>query len=302
MSLFITNMFNVHDFFSNNSPFPIEENDVTAYEDRSVFVEEILSHVEPSYKELCSRILSGEPVSFAQGWQDWMIYHNYFRDREWGNGFYLDIGTNDATVISNTLFFDKCLGWQGICAEPQKGYHEKIKEKRGCRLLPNCVLGTSKIVTQTSGGVGANFQEVASNNTAGALQCLGIQEIARDFDFNEIDIVNLDIEGAEAEVLRCWPFDEVKVKMFLVETDKHSLNVVDFFFHQKGYVNADTFTNVARNGNTYFIDNLYVKRTEQFMTPPVNSFECTPEIKEHMSGWCYPYSHRVDNSDWFGEC
>ena len=57
----------------------------------------------------------------------------------------------------------------------------------------------------------------------------------------------------------------------------------------------------SRSSNN-FIDNLYVKRTEQFMTPPVNSFECTPEIKEHMSGWCYPYSHRVDNSDWFGEC
>mmetsp|Transcript_15480 Transcript_15480/g.33682 ORF Transcript_15480/g.33682 Transcript_15480/m.33682 type:complete len:231 (+) Transcript_15480:144-836(+) len=152
---------------------------------RSAHVKELLTHVEEEYKHICEGMLNGEPMSFAQGWQDWMIYHNYFRDRLWGDGFYLDIGTNDATFISNTLFFDKCLGWRGICAEPQARYHEKIVEKRGCTLLPNCVLGKDKTVKQGKSGVDAVFHEIENPdpNAKDSQKCYGIQSLVEQFDF-----------------------------------------------------------------------------------------------------------------------
>ena len=278
-----------------------EHNRVEHSDSKDVFLNKILSNVESTYKGICYQIFSGQAASMAQGWQDWMIYHNHFSDRKWGDGFYLDIGTNDAKVISNTLFFDKCLGWKGICAEPQEQYHSKIEKERGCKLVPNCVMGTDRTVRKTSDGVDAKFQEIARTKSDHTHECLGIKTLSKKYEFQKIDLVNLDIEGAEAEVLRCWPFNEVNVTMFLVETNKHNLNMVDFFFHQKGYVNADTFTNVAGDGKTYFIDNLYVKRSKFYKTPP-EDFECTPEIKEFMGAWCNAYSTTKENIEWFGEC
>jgi len=176
-------------------------------------------------------------MSFAQGWQDWMIYHNYFRNRKWGEGFYLDIGTNHATIISNT--FDKCLEWKSICAELQSQYDKDIKAKRGCTLLPNCVLGKDTTVVQHGGTTMASFQEASDPFAKGTMKCVGVKSLAEQFKFHKIDLVNLDIEGSEPEVLSCWPFDQVDVTMFLMETNKQDLKMVDFFFHRNGYINAE---------------------------------------------------------------
>merc|ERR1712187_126524 len=68
-------------------------------------IQHLLRHVENKYKSLCEKMLLGESAAFSQGYQDWYIYHNYFRGRRWGEGFYLDIGTNNPLKISNTAFF-----------------------------------------------------------------------------------------------------------------------------------------------------------------------------------------------------
>ena len=76
-------------------------------------------------RELSENVLrgSGRP-GFSQAWQDWLLYRNFFAGQR--TGLYVDIGTNDAVKISNTVFFDVCLGWTGVCYEPQKAYHRAI--------------------------------------------------------------------------------------------------------------------------------------------------------------------------------
>lgn len=98
-------------------------------------------------RKLCHDVILGHAflLVLSQLWQDWMIFHNIFPDRlKWGDGQYVDVGTNMPTVISNTLFFDKCLGWRGVCFEPQAQYHEEINKTRGCTLIPACVLGSNR--------------------------------------------------------------------------------------------------------------------------------------------------------------
>ena len=66
-------------------------------------VEQLLVHVEPAYQAKCGRMLRGEALTFAQGWQDWWMWHNVFRHKQrllqWGAGFYLDIGANHPTQV-----------------------------------------------------------------------------------------------------------------------------------------------------------------------------------------------------------
>ena len=55
-----------------------------------------------------------------------------------GRGVYLDIAANHYKRISNTYFFDVCLGWRGLCLEPNPIYHDGLRAHRTCELLPTC--------------------------------------------------------------------------------------------------------------------------------------------------------------------
>ena len=207
-------------------------------------VAELLSHVEAEYKQPCEMILHGREFTFSQVWQDWSIFHNYFKSHtlRWGGGTYVDIGTNQPTVISNTIFFDKCLGWKGVCFEPQSRYHAWIKRTRGCTLVPSCVLGSDKGVVSFKGATGGSAAlKTASTDDPEAMRCVVAKPILESLNVSSVDLLNIDIEGAEPSVLRCFPFDEFKVGAVLMETALFSgadFAPLNLFFHRHNFVSA----------------------------------------------------------------
>mmetsp|Transcript_23484 Transcript_23484/g.52036 ORF Transcript_23484/g.52036 Transcript_23484/m.52036 type:complete len:401 (+) Transcript_23484:69-1271(+) len=237
-------------------------------------VDELVENAEPAYRDVCRRMLLGEPLTFAQGYQDWYMAHNLkdYKYRQWGDGWYLDIGTNHPTAISNTLFFDKCLGWQGICIEPNPLYHEGIRRERSCQLVPHCVLGTTKNVTTVGDGALLSVKGGMDSNdpTLEAKQCRGILDVIRNLDTlpTSIDIASIDIEGAEGDVLRCFPFDQISVDHWLVETNKQPQVSVDWFFHRHGYGAVTTFGDSTNGG--YFLDTLYARKSRKEALPAAN--------------------------------
>ena len=53
---------------------------------------------------------------------------------------YLDIGANTPVVQSNSWFMDQCLGWRGVCAEPNPALARKIRNSvRTCTVYNGCV-------------------------------------------------------------------------------------------------------------------------------------------------------------------
>merc|ERR1712216_297635 len=41
--------------------------------------------------------------------------------------------------MGNTAFFDKCLGWRGVCVEPNPFLGSFLRAYRGCQVFQNCV-------------------------------------------------------------------------------------------------------------------------------------------------------------------
>ena len=232
----------------------------------------LLRNVEPAYKVKCEAILKGKNETFSQHWQDWVLFHNFFRHkRHWGTGFYVDFGTNHPEYISNTIFFDKCLGWKGLCIEMQEKYHAAIKEKRSCTLVPSCVLGAGGNFSFSGDGGGASIR---SDGQGERVSCLGIQQVLEKYNFpNRFDFLSIDIEASEPSVLRCWDFDVVQPKVVLIETNKHELNLVDLFFHRRGYSNMETVLtwdadrSSAAAGVSPWLDNIYVRSKEPLVHP-----------------------------------
>lgn len=167
-------------------------------------VERVLLDVEPVYREQCRKILLGKAASFAQGYQDWILYHNFFKGVPYGQGFFLDIGANDPFHISNSLFFEKCLGWKGLCVEPNPMYHP-LYENRNCTLIPHCLYKEEKEMGfwwspgAGEGGMLVSKDDPISNRT---ILCKPLQQILKEQGVTKVDFVSLDTEGAEMSILR----------------------------------------------------------------------------------------------------
>lgn len=62
--------------------------------------------------------------------QDIFLFHNLYKywPMTGRKGFYVESGAYDALYLSTSLFFDKCLGWDGLCVEPQEKFHKVITQ------------------------------------------------------------------------------------------------------------------------------------------------------------------------------
>ena len=69
----------------------------------------------------------------SQYGQDAHVFYNYFAQRgpEY-RGFYVDLAAAYPKRISNTFFFDKCLGWSGLCIEGSPVRAESLRRERSC--------------------------------------------------------------------------------------------------------------------------------------------------------------------------
>ena len=179
---------------------------------------ELLGHVDPAFQEACRQILTGEPTSFAQAWQDWWLYHNLFKRRhggalKWGRGFYVELGVWNPIFATNTLFFDKCLGWRGVCIEPNSQWWPSIRANRSCTLLPNCVAADNSTTYELiRGGPSGGTARIRPSAHSSARPCVVLGDALRRLGLGEqqIDLLSIDVEGKESEVLRCFDFEKHK--------------------------------------------------------------------------------------------
>ena len=271
-------------------------------------IRELLQHIEPAYRHRCRAMLRGEAFSFSQAWQDWYLFQNFFYDRlTWGDGVYVDIGANQPTVISNTLFFDKCLGWRGVLFEPQAKYHRHLRQERNATLVPECVVG------RREARLGHKMQGMHLRR-GGTEHCADASTVLPAILGHgvHIDLLSIDIEGVEPSVLRCFPFDRLGVRAVLIETNQAEAREVDLFFHRHDFVNEETFIGGNdQKGTVGWLDNLYVRRTRKARYPPT-SYACNGGARAHRLAWCTPWlpwyegqnvpRQSVDSSAKFGPC
>ncbi len=78
-----------------------------------------------------------EKLYYSQHGQDKFIYETFFKDKI--DGFFVEAGANDGIAQSNTFFFEKTLGWKGLCVEPIPEVFERLKNNRRCTCFQGCI-------------------------------------------------------------------------------------------------------------------------------------------------------------------
>lgn len=148
------------------------------------------------------------------------------------NGFFVEFGATDGVLLSNSWLLEKEFAWQGICAEPNPKFYEKLKINRNCHVSPACITGqTGKKIEFIFADAYGGSQEYADDDqhidkravyrAAGHVQTLtGIS--LNDFleqhkAPREIDYLSIDTEGSEFEILEHFPLDKWIIRLLTVE-------------------------------------------------------------------------------------
>ncbi|GAA4477533.1 hypothetical protein GCM10023157_10830 [Gluconacetobacter asukensis] len=168
--------------------------------------------------------------SSAQIYQDLWVLLMTNKKR---NGFFVEFGACDGVFLSNTLLLEKEYGWNGILAEPNPIWFDKLTNNRNCILDHSCVYSRSgeniKMLCVTeqpelSRIVSVVPQDVHEHdgNRADAqisyVDTISLNDLlVKHSAPSTIDYLSIDTEGSEFEILNSFHFDKCDVRLITVE-------------------------------------------------------------------------------------
>ena len=140
------------------------------------------------------------------------------------SGFFVDVGSGHGTIGSNSRTLEE-RGWRGVCIDPFPVH----MEGRTCKMFRDVVFSKAGLVIafHTAGGLGGVADTLGEWNAQAArapkvnLTTVTLDEIlTRAAAPHFIHFVSLDIEGAELEALRAFPFDRYRVAAWTIEHNR----------------------------------------------------------------------------------
>lgn len=149
--------------------------------------------------------------------------HSVVGDRR-NEGYFIEMGACDGIKYSNTLFFERALGWKGLCIEPNDHFISALQRNRTCTVRNDLVSDVAGVVKDfalddaTSGILDAATSPMTrrrhvvqkTTTTLGAiLDEVGAPKV--------IDYFSLDVEGHELAILSTFPFDRYTFRCMTVE-------------------------------------------------------------------------------------
>ncbi len=164
----------------------------------------------------------GRSRYFAEIGQDKWVLEKVFPDVT--DGYFVDIGSGHGTIGSNSRALEQ-RGWRGICIDPFPIY----MEGRTCTMFKEVVFSKPGLLMtfRAAGGFGGVGDTLAKwNRTAASAPTVTVKTVTLDDILARagapqfIQYVSLDIEGAELEALRGFPFDRYRVGAWTIEHNR----------------------------------------------------------------------------------
>lgn len=180
---------------------------------------------------------------YSQHGQDKFLYETAFKDRR--NGVFVDIGAYDGETLSNTLFFERFLGWGGICIEPLPNAFEKLSATRTCTCLNLCVAdyeGEGEFLDvdmhnygKMYSGLIANYdsrhsqliQAYAQGGRKISVKVRRLSDILDEAGVTRVDYMTIDTEGSELKILEDTDLSRYDVQYLSIENNYRDQKIVD---------------------------------------------------------------------------
>lgn len=153
-------------------------------------------------------------VSQSQNYQDiFALFANGFNT----NGFFVEFGATDGITGSNTYLLEKNFNWNGILAEPNSVWHERLRKNRGCDMTDKCVFTTTgdivefvttddaALSTVKGFGLDDEFGHVRKNAPTVNVETISLYDMLKEYNAPKaIDYMSVDTEGTEYGILNAF--------------------------------------------------------------------------------------------------
>ena len=173
---------------------------------------------------------------FSQGGEDFIIDH-LFKDKT--NGIFVDVGCNQPIEFNNT-FGLYLRGWKGINIDGNQDLIDLYSKYR-----PNDI-SISKLISDTeteltffvskSNKVSTIDEKFYNDNNKSfeynsndfvKAKTVRLDKILREFNFNHIDLLSIDVEGHDLNVLSSINLDNIRPDVICIED--HQFNIDNLF-------------------------------------------------------------------------
>jgi FkbM family methyltransferase len=223
------------------------------------------------HRKLIKLLEPGASFSFSQSGEDLIVLGLF-----WLLGveqpIYLDIGSNDPVILSNTYLFYR-RGCSGVCVEPNPVLAALIKKKRPRDFVLAAGVGAGSAADAATSNfylLTDHVMSTFSREEADRLVKSGTQKIEKvievplwttakiiDTHLSRCpDLVSLDTEGLDYQILSAFDFSRFRPPVFCVETlsvtpgagETKLVDTIDLMLARRYLVYADTHI------NTIFVD------------------------------------------------
>jgi FkbM family methyltransferase len=172
------------------------------------------------------------------------------------NGYYVDVGSADGIRISNTYLLDR-MGWQGVCIDP----FPRNMQKRTCQVFNQPVFSESgkKVQFRAAGDLGGivndlgKYKQDLNHAKMVEFTTATLDEVLEKAKAPQwIDYMNIDVEGAEYDVLRGLSLDRYQFGSLTIEHNFEAgkRDQIQKLMESKGYVRV----------RSWEVDDWYVHR------------------------------------------
>lgn len=172
-------------------------------------------------------------VYFSQYGQDKFVAEHLFPGMM--DGVFVDVGAYDGVTISNSCFFEREMGWTGLCVEPIPDVFKELVANRPGSICENvCVSNVegelefarvegvealSGIADRMDRRHRRRIKSEGGRVEMMRLPSLRLQTLLDRHGIDRIDFLSIDTEGAELDVIRSLDFERTCVNAVCVENN-----------------------------------------------------------------------------------
>ena len=188
---------------------------------------------------------------YSQVGQDRFLLENFFRGKR--SGVFVDVGAYDGEKFSNSLFFERTMGWTGLCIEPLPAAFARLHATRKAICENVCVAdfeGEADFVEADDpgrnekmlSGLSAKFdahhlrfmESLAVRRESRKVKVTKLSQLLEKHSLFDIDYCSIDTEGAELPILGELDLTRFRVRVFTIE-DNWGDERIPRLMAQKGY-------------------------------------------------------------------
>jgi len=175
---------------------------------------------------------------YSQYKQDQILYSRYFNKLS-TNGFFIEIGAHNGEYLSNTLFYEESLNWNGICIEASPLLFLECKTRRKCLSLNYAICNNNGEASflelrgdpNPLSGLVDNYDNRHLERIENHIKTIGgsghlinvptrkLQTILDENNINEIHYLSIDTEGSELDILKSIDFKKTFIHVVEIENN-----------------------------------------------------------------------------------